>query len=118
MHRQHGYLNYLSNSNLDYNNYANSGRRFGAYAGLAIQQNPSMAGLVVNEMGGLAENVKETVVEKPLLVTGFALLMYPVIAQKSKRLKKLKAKTEKNFMVAGLASIIAHYAMPTFLKGE
>lgn len=117
MHRQHGYLNYLSNSNLDYNNYMNSGRRFGAYAGLAIQQNPSMAGLVINEMGGFLDDAKEQVMDKPYLVGGIALLAYPSLAKSTKKLKTLSKKTEKKVMLAGLASIIAHYAMP-MLKGE
>lgn len=116
MHLDTGYLNYLSNSNLDYNNAMNV-RRFGAYAGIALEQNPSLAGIVVDEMGGIIETAKEQVMEKPLLWGGVALLAYPSVAKSTNKLKTLSKNAEKQVMIVGLASIVAHYAMP-MLKGE
>ena len=73
MHRKTGYLNYLSNSNFDYNNQMNSRRRFGAYAGLEYMPNlaglaykPNLAGIVIHEMGGIGEMAKSQVEEEKL----------------------------------------------------
>lgn len=119
MHRQVGMLNYLSNSNLDYNNAMNM-RRFGAYAGVAIQPNPkSLAGLVVDEMGGIVEEAQE----KPMLYAGIALLAYPhaikAVSKKVKGAKKLQvsAKNQKTMMIAGLGAIAFHFIKP-MLAGE
>jgi hypothetical protein len=130
-HRTTGHLNYLSNSNLDYNNPMNV-RRVGAFAGLAhnmhgisISQNP-LAGLAINEMGGLSysglsyggivETAQSEVMEKPLLYAGLAMLAYaPVKAQVSK--KKVSKKAQKQLNMAGIASIVAHYVMP-MISGE
>ena len=113
-HRQTGYLNYLSNSNLDYNNAMNM-RRYGAYSGIALQ-NPSLAGLVVDNMGGIVETAQEQIMEKPLLWTGIALLSYPH-AKKLYTKKSVSKKNEKNLMIAGVGAIVAHFVMP-MLKGE
>ena len=120
-HRTTGHLNYLSNSNLDYNNAMNI-RRIGAFAGiqhdmhgLAMQSNP-LAGLAVNEMGGIVETAQSEVMEKPLLYAGLAMLAYaPAKNQLSK--KKVSKKAQKQLNMAGIASIVAHYVMP-MLKGE
>jgi len=126
MHREVGFLNYLSNSNLDYNDAMNM-RRFGAYAGIALHQNPqpklmqfdgSFAGLVVNEMGGIIEDVQDQVMAKPLLWSGLAVLSYPHIAKvtKSKKLQ-VSAKTQQQMMLAGVGLIVAHFVKP-MLMGE
>ena len=135
MHRQVGYLNYLSNSNLDYNNPLNV-RRFGAYAGLAvdnmagshhhhhmgmhhmgglaINKNPMhhMAGLAVDNMAGIMDNAQQS----PLLYGGLALLAAPT-ANNLVSKKKMNKKTQKQLQTAGLAAIAAHYIMP-MIKGE
>lgn len=133
MHLQTGHLNYLSNSNLDYNNPLNV-RRVGAFAGvahqnmsgIAMQANPKhhMAGLAINEMGGLAvnnmgglvETAQEQVMDKPLLWTGIALMAYPK-AHNSFSKKKLSKKAEKQVLYAGLGAIAFHFIMPMF-NGE
>lgn len=131
-HRTTGHLNYLSNSNLDYNNPMNV-RRIGAFAGLAYNEmgglsiSPQMGGLSISpQMGGLAysglsyggivETAQSEVMEKPLLYAGLAMLAYaPVKAQVSK--KKVSKKAQKQLNMAGIASIVAHYVMP-MISGE
>lgn len=130
MHLQTGHLNYLSNSNLDYNNPMNV-RRVGAFAGvahqpmagIAIRSNPktmqfdgSFAGLVVNEMGGIVETAQEQVMEKPLLWTGLALMAFPKTHNALAK-KKLSKKAEKQVLYAGLGSLAIHFLMPMF-NGE
>ena len=130
MHLETGHLNYISNSNLDYNNPTNV-RRIGAFAGvdyqpmngIAIRSNPkimqfdgSFAGLVVNEMGGFMDTAQEQVMEKPFLWAGIALIAYPY-ASKSLTKKKVSPKTEKQLLYAGLGSIAFHFVKP-MLMGE
>lgn len=122
MHRQVGYLNYLSNSNLDYNNPLNV-RRFGAYAGLAvdnmsgiaIQKNPvqHMAGLAVENMAGIPQVIKE----KPLLYAGMLLLSYPTVMNLATGKKRYNKKGAKELQKMGAVVLLAHFVMP-MLKGE
>ena len=128
-HRSTGHLNYISNSNLDYNNPMNV-RRVGAFAGLAYNEmgglsiSPQMGGLSISpqmgslahNMGGIVETAQSEVMEKPLLYAGLAMLAYaPVKAQVSK--KKVSKKAQKQLNMAGIASIVAHYVMP-MISGE
>ena len=122
-HRTTGHLNYLSNSNLDYNNPMNV-RRIGAFAGLAHNElgglsiSPQMGGLAYSGLsyGGMVETAQSEVMEKPLLYAGLAMLAYaPVKAQVSK--KKVSKKAQKQLNMAGIASIVAHYVMP-MISGE
>lgn len=122
-HRTTGHLNYLSNSNLDYNNPMNV-RRIGAFAGLAYNEmgglsiSPQMGGLAYSGLsyGGMVETAQSEVMEKPLLYAGLAMLAYaPVKAQVSK--KKVSKKAQKQLNMAGIASIVAHYVMP-MISGE
>ncbi len=128
MHLQTGHLNYLSNSNLDYNNPMNV-RRVGAFAGVAHQPMAglainemgglamnNMAGLAVNEMGGIVETAQEQVMEKPFLYAGIALIAYPKV-HKSLGKKKLSKKAEKQVLYTGLGAIAFHFLKP-MLMGE
>ncbi len=114
MHRKTGYLNYLSNSNFDYNNQMNSRRRFGAYAGLEYK--PNLAGIVIGEMGGIGEMAKSQVEESPFLWAGIGLIALPH-AKKQFTKKKMSKKSEKSFLYAGLGSIAWHYLKP-MMMGE
>lgn len=108
-HRKIGHLNYLSNSNLDYNNPMNM-RRFGAYAGVhhigAMHNHHShmhgshmhgshMHGLVANELGGIMETVEDS----PFLAAGAVLLAYPHLT-KFMPVKKLSKKAKQYSMIA------------------
>lgn len=120
-HSKTGHLNYLSNSNLDYNNPMNM-RRFGAYAGVhhigamhkhqshmhgVVYNNPNKShlhGLVANELGGIMETVEDS----PLLAAGAVLLAYPHLT-KFMPVKKLSKKAQKYSMIAGLGAIAFHF---------
>ena len=124
-HRKIGHLNYLSNSNLDYNNALNV-RRVGAFAGIGDihhmhgshhhghvhkmgmmhKHNPSYNGLVHGEMGGLEEIKAHLSIP---LVGGLALLAYP----HTKKGKKMKKKHKQASMIAGLGMLAYHFFVPS-----
>jgi hypothetical protein len=125
-HHRIGHLNYVSNSNLDYNNPMNM-RRFGAYAGIHLNGHnahhhmgglaiDNLAGLVINEMGGIAEDAQEAVMESPFLYAGLAMIAYPH-AKKAVSKKKVSKKHSQQLLYAGLGSIAFHYLKP-MMMGE
>lgn len=125
-HHRIGHLNYVSNSNLDYNNPMNM-RRFGAYGGIHLNGHnahhhmggiaiDNLAGLVINEMGGIAEDAQEAVMESPFLYAGLAMIAYPH-AKKAVSKKKVSKKHSQQLLYAGLGSIAFHYLKP-MMMGE
>jgi hypothetical protein len=130
MHLKTGHLNYISNSNLDFNNPMNN-RRFGAYAGIdynpmagiAIRQNPktmqfdgSFAGIAVDNMAGIMDTAKEQAMDKPFLWGGIALIALPSVKNSMSK-KKMSKKAEKKSLYLGLGAIAWHFLSP-MLAGD